>query len=323
MPKFWLQIAPLVTLCSLIGLAIYRYQNVNDRIWQMVQAQKRSVKEGIASREPTSDPLGYQTETTNTGSDTAPAASLRTPSTMTSRETITGSDNGDAPISPTGWTSLEITPSVAESHDDSGGEPASNGCSSHTGPNGEAVRSPQITTAVPPRMAITVPPSVTEMSHAKKNASPAAAEPVPADPVVGTQPSAGESSTTAGDSEVASPEVPKPQTGQEPMATADAGGDMPPLVPIAGFRSRSNEGSPRSAKEEFQTLDTQPSVARKMEQSPVVGAGLPLVTIVKSPWFPSEKPQRLPPVDQALPSPQAVSPSEWFPSVPLYPSTGR
>ncbi|MBC7351331.1 MAG: hypothetical protein H5U08_03150 [Thermogutta sp.] len=323
MPRFWLQIAPLVTLALFVGLAIYRYHNVNDRIWQMVQAKDRLVKEGMASRRAALALSEQQSETAGGGSGPVPpTCPPETPRTA-GQKAVTRSDGGSTRISPTGWDKLEISPVVAENRDDSGGTWGNGGLSLNAETNTGALQAPQVATAVPPRMAIMIPSSQVEPLHDSPKTGPTRAEPVPAKTLGVSRPSSEQPGSTGVVSEVASRETEKPGKSDKGMETSREGGDMPPLVPIEGFRSRSKEDSERTPKEEFQTLDAQPSVARKIEQPPVVETELPLVTVVKSPWFASEKPRRLPPVDQTLPAPQALSPSEWVPAVPLYPSTGR
>ncbi|WP_347244220.1 hypothetical protein [Thermogutta sp.] len=323
MPKFWLQIAPLVTLGLFVGLAIYRYPNVNDRIWQMVQAKDRLVKEGTASRRAAFALSESQGEFSGGGSNTMTITGPRESPMIASRETISQPDVTNARISATGWNNLEISPIVAENRGDSGSKQGNGGLSRNADPNLEAVHALQITTAVPPRMAIAVPSSLVDPLRDSAGTQPNRAEPVPAESFGVARPSVAQRGSTGGASEVVSGEAETSRKSPRGVETPEDGGDVPQLVPIEGFRRRSKEDSERPPRVKFQMLDAQPSVARKMEQPPVVETDLPLVTIVKSPWFASEKPQRLPPVDQSLPAPQVLSPSEWIPTVPLYPSTGR
>lgn len=311
MPRAWAKITPVLAILSLIGAAIYLYPEVGDRIWNMLQARRRLVKQ---ERKPavTSEELclapGFYAEG---------AKAIGQPVSVGPAGHVADIGKSSATEGP--WNRLDVAPPVAE-NSSSGETPAS------TTPTRPSVL-PQVTLAIPAERVSgstrnEQATGALQGSHSQER-PPGAVTSQENDAVAARERYENRDKTAeAGEEWSANFSRILPHSTD----SADLGDSaIPPLVPIERISQNSQAPGRANSASTYEVLPIQEGVARQITQKPVdQGSDPPLVAIVKNRWFSRERPERLPSVPKSAPrAAELPAPSHWTPEWPLYPSTGR
>lgn len=339
MPRLPAAFGVILTAALCIGLAIFRYPQLNQQVWEMVQAGRQRSADGesgllwlglaIPDHAKLARSQGNPSEQPST-----------TNQAITAEAATTCEAVAFAPV--------PIAQYVGTDHGDEQGR---NDTLSETNPTRQ--ESVQITLAVPPQMAIrgqterknadkseTVPtvPESKEVESEQRDSSHETAM-VSLHPA--QQPSHSPVSTgeeTVGE-RVGESRIPGVNSEIDPASDAD-GGQMiavseaddafvdPPLVPIIRDEATTSVAESATDTSDFEFVAPHDAVAR-LAPSPQVTlpSDLPLVNVYRNQWFSVERPQRLPPVEDESQEGTGSSYSQglwdWTPSIPLYPSTGK
>lgn len=352
MPRLPAAFGVILSAALCIGWAILRYPQVNQQVWEMVQAGRQPSPEGSRGFLR----LGLAVPA-NVAIAQAKQRSTPNPTPADQVSSVT-TEHDEAPAS---FAMVPIAGYVgtdqAKAKDEKGrGEPS-------------PLETVQVTLAVPPQMAILNQPNGDRPSRHGETEAPDAGsrqtesdrtggdtsdsysegasavsreeEPPALLPLSKSQnedlPPVGEAKSTvttvASTGDVAQPNKADGPDGVSPSAmVADPGGHDdyvdPPLVPV--IRNSSATGPTASLGDTggFELVAPHEAVARLAPSPPVtLPSDLPMVNIYRNRWFAAEKPQRLPPVEEESQGSDASAGMEPYwngaPSIPLYPSTGR
>ncbi|MGQ9503411.1 MAG: hypothetical protein ACUVQG_01500 [Thermogutta sp.] len=353
MPRLPAAFGVMLTAAVCIGLAAFRYPQVNQQVWEMVQSGRQSATGG--------------------------GGLLRLGLALPAEATVVRSAESDAEQVPSDGQGITSPAEASHDADKFAGLPVADYVGTDRGDLAGrhntvgSMKTPlaqeeviQITLAVPPQMAIL---SQTEPETPVGDSEPHQSKEAEADQ--GTKRDKLEKTATASgglfagraasgwsvpeEEEVATKAggelgVSRPNSRFEsgPVSTFAASGEEdgapkrdavaaspdrddfvdPPLVPIVKTGSPEKTTGGMARVSDFEVVTPHDAVARRAPSPPVVSSSdLPLVDIHRSPWFRGEKPQRLPPVEEDSHGGEGSfgpqGPWEWTPSIPLYPSTGR
>jgi hypothetical protein len=342
MPRLPAAFGVILTAALCIGLAVFRYPQVNQQVWEMVQAGRQQSANGESSllwlglAIPDHPTLAQSQE--NLSEQPSTANQAITAEAATTCEAVA-------------FVPAPIAQYVGTEHGDEQGR--SDALSEANPTRQEKV---QITLAVPPQMAIrgqterdsadeseTVP-AISELkemesehrdsSHETRVVSFMPSQPLSSSSVAGTEEAAKKTWESrpsrvnsdvdpAGDKTFAS-------AGGQVSAASQGHDDFvdPPLVPIIKNEVTTSPTGSVNDTSDFEFVAPHDAVAR-LAPSPQVTlpSDLPLVNVYRHHWFSVERPQRLPPVEEESQEGTGSSDSQglwdWTPSIPLYPSTGR
>ncbi|HOP76153.1 MAG TPA: hypothetical protein PLD05_01615 [Thermogutta sp.] len=352
MPRLPAAFGVILTAALCIGWAILRYPQVNQQVWEMVQAGRQPSADGSSGfhRLGLAIPANMAVAQAEQRSTANPTTVDRASPAATEHEDV---EAGFAMVPITGY----VGANQAKPKDEKG--PAQQ---SH-------LENVQVTLAVPPQMAILSQPNDDRFSGHDESETPDPSpgqtesdgtgrdmmnpraevpstpsleeEPTERLPVPRSReesaPSVGETNVTAGDftgpgnSAQPTETVKVSSVSPSEMATDSGSHDDyvdPPLVPVIRNSSATGLAASLSETGGFEVVAPHEAVARLAPSPPVtLPSDLPLVNIYRNRWFAAEKPQRLPPVEEASQDSDASAGMERYwdgaPSIPLYPSTGR
>jgi len=344
MPRLSPALGVIITAALCIGLAAFRYPQVNQQIWEMAQAGR----EHSANGEPGLLQFGLAVPQNATIAQAEGEAQIgqglpaNDDACVSDKETVESLTFAPSPIA--GY--------VGMNQGDPDNQDASSSEVESVPTQQETV---QVTLAIPPQMAILSPtgtsagaddreektPKTTRVGsqsessrrHPQDSAHEAqlassSEEAIPLDLPLSGSKLENELGTTS--SATGTPALDVPSTRPFDGATSRCQTDIvdPPLVPIVRDHSVAEPTGSVGDTGGFQVVAPHDAVAR-LAPSPQVTlpSDLPLVNIYRNRWFAAEKPQRLPPVEDE--SQGSTNPEDeqgvwdWTPSIPLYPSTGR
>ena len=341
MPRLSPALGVIITAALCIGLAAFRYPQVNQQVREMVQAGRQRSANG----ETGFLQFGLAVPAKATLAQAEEAQRRQVPSV---NDGALASEEGDLEAIP--FIPAPIAGYVGTNQ---GGQDNRNGPSSNEESAASREETVQVTLAVP-QMAILGPTESgtaaldreegnSEITtgglrlddgtpHPQKSANKAQLvssnrESLANDSSLsgskqGNEPAAAESATDA-----SAPNRPSAQTWSRSESPRQNEFVDPPMVPIVKERSVVEPTTSAGETSGFEVVAPHAAVAR-LAPSPQVTlpSDLPLVNIYRNRWFTAEKPQRLPPVkEESEGSNQAENQGvwDWTPSIPLYPSTGR
>ncbi len=352
MPRLPAALGVILSAALCIGWAVLRYPQVNQQVWEMVQAGRQPSPEGNCGflRLGLAVPANVAIAQAEQRSMPSPTPATCDPLVTTELE---DTNAGFAMVPIAGYVGTD----QAKARDENGrGEPS-------------RLETVQVTLAVPPQMAILNQPNGDRSSrHGETEAPDAGSGQIESDrtggdtsdshsevaPTVSREEGppvllplsksqnedlspAGEAKSTAitvaGIVDVAQPDkADEPDNVSPSSMVADAGKHDdyvdPPLVPVIRNSSATGPTASLADTGDFELVAPHEAVARLAPSPPVtLPSDLPLVNIYRNRWFAAEKPQRLPPVEEESQGPDASAGMEPYwngaPSIPLYPATGR
>lgn len=354
MPRLPAAFGVMLTAAVCIGLAAFRYPQVNQQVWKMVQAGRQQSEDGKAGVLRLG--LALPAEVTVARSQQNHVGQVPI---LDQEMTFSANTRHDAVT----FAGLPVAEYVGADHSDWRGGDETAGTRKPRLSQEEAI---QITLAVPPQMAILgqreggdpaddakADDSENAKDDGKKKSEKLGHQGMVSGGLFSGQ--SGTDSSACGYEEPMGDDVPETrssrldsQPGSVPPTTFEAGSEEggasecnttagshlrddfvdPPLVPIVRTESpeSTSEGTARAS--DFEMVAPHEAVARRAPSPPVVlSSDLPLVDVHRSPWFRVERPQRLPPVEKESQGGEGSSGPQglwdWTPSIPLYPSTGR